>query len=159
MNYDATRRNRMGTPSRLGVNLILLEFFLLIIQFVIGMWMNLFAVFPSFGQSFFMYGMMQVMFSVPELMVHMMLGIFIGLVSLMIFFVFAMAGDYRLSALSAVASISILTAGIGGLEFMFSGFTNNIFSFLMSLGFIFTIVAYASILYMISSSDRRTGTP
>ena len=149
----------MGTTSRLGVNLILLEFFLLIIQFVIGMWMNLFAVFPSFGQSFFMYGMMKVMFSVPELMVHMMLGILIGLVSLMIFFVFAMTGDYRLSLLSAVASVSILTAGIGGLEFMFSGFANNIFSFLMSLGFIFTVVAYASILYMISSSDRRTGTP
>ena len=36
MNYDATRRNRMGTMSRLGVNLILLEFFLLIIQFVIA---------------------------------------------------------------------------------------------------------------------------
>ena len=77
----------------------------------------------------------------------------------MIFFVFAMTGDYRLSALSAVASASILTAGIGGLEFMFSGFTNNTFSFLMSLGFIFTVVAYASVLYMISSSDRRTGTP
>ncbi len=159
MNYDATRRNRMGTTSRLGLNLILLEFFLLIIQFVIGMWMNLFAVFPSFGHSFFMYGIMQVMFSVPELMVHMMLGILIGLVSLMIFFVFAMNDDNRLLLLSAVASISILTAGIGGLEFMFSGFTNNIFSFVMSLGFIFTIVAYASILYMISSRDRRTGTP
>ena len=152
MNYDATRRNRMGTASRLGVNLILLEFFLLIIQFVIGMWMNLFAVFPSFGQSFFMYGMMQVMFSVPELMVHMMLGIFIGVMSLLIFFVFAMVGDLKLSALSAVSSVSILTAGIGGLEFMFSGFTNNIFSFLMSLGFIFTVVAYASILYIISIS-------
>ena len=154
MNYDARRRNRTGTMSRLGVNLILLEFFLLIIQFIIGMWMNLFAVFPSFGNSFFMNGMMQVMFSVPELMIHMMLGIFIELASLMIFFVFAMTGDYRLSLLSAVASISILIAGIGGLEFLFSGFTNNIFSFLMSLGFIFTVVAYASILYMISSSDR-----
>ncbi len=152
MNYDATRRNRMGTVSRLGVNLILLEFFLLIIQFVIGMWMNLFAVFPSFGQSFSMYGIMQVMFSVPELMVHMMLGIFIGVMSLLIFFVFAMVGDLKLSALSAVSSVSILTAGIGGLEFMFSGFTNNIFSFLMSLGFIFTVVAYASILYIISIS-------
>ena len=97
--------------------------------------------------------------NVPELMVHMMLGILIGLVSLMIFFVFAMTGDYRLSLLSAVASVSILTAGIGGLEFMFSGFANNIFSFLMSLGFIFTVVAYASVLYMVSSSDRRTGTP
>jgi hypothetical protein len=158
MNYDTTRRNRMGTMSRLGMNLILLEFFFLIIQFIIGMWMNLFAVFPSFGNYFFMYGMMRVMFSVPELMVHMMLGILIGLVSLIIFFVFAMEGDYGLSALSAVASASILTAGIGGLEFVFSGFTNNVFSFLMSLGFIFTVVAYASILYMISSSNRLTGT-
>ena len=158
MNYDTTRRNRMGTMSRLGMNLILLEFFFLIIQFIIGMWMNLFAVFPSFGNYFFMYGMMRVMFSVPELMVHMMLGILIGLVSLIIFFVFAMEGDYGLSALSAVASASILTAGIGGLEFVFSGFTNNVFSFLMSLGFIFTVVAYASILYMFSSSNRLTGT-
>ena len=154
MNHDASRKSRRDTVSRRGINLILLEFFLLIIQFVIGMWMNLFAVFPSFGQSFFMYGMMQVMFSVPELMVHMMLGILIELVSLIIFFVFAMAGDYRLSTLSAVASISILAAGIGGLEFIFSGFANNIFSFIMSLGFIFTVVAYASILYMASNIGR-----
>ncbi len=138
MNYNSMQKNRTRATSRFAVNLILLEFFLLIIQFVIGMWMNLFAIFPSFGSSFFMYGMMQVMFSVPELMVHMMTGILIGLVSLMIFMIFAMGGDYRLSLLSAIASVSILTAGISGLEFMFSGFTNNVFSFTMSLGFIFT---------------------
>ena len=154
MNHDASRKSRRDTVSRLGINLILLEFFLLSIQFIIGMWMNLFAVFPSFGHSFSMYGMMQVLFSVPELMVHMMLGILIEIVSLIIFFVFAMAGDYRLSTLSAVASISILAAGIGGLEFIFSGFANNIFSFIMSLGFIFTVVAYASILYMASNIGR-----
>ena len=154
MNHDASRKSHRDTISRLGITLIFLEFFLLSIQFIIGMWMNLFAVFPSFGHSFSMYGMMQVIFSVPELMIHMMLGIFIELVSLIIFFVFAMAGDYRLSALSAVASITILAAGIGGLEFMFSGFTNNIFSLVMSLGFIFTVVVYASILYMASNIGR-----
>ena len=154
MNHDASRKSHRDTISRLGITLIFLEFFLLSIQFIIGMWINLFAVFPSFGHSFSMYGMMQVIFSVPELMIHMMLGIFIELVSLIIFFVFAMAGDYRLSALSAVASITILAAGIGGLEFIFSGFTNNIFSFIMSLGFIFTVVVYASILYMASNIGR-----
>ncbi len=153
MNYSEIKRNSTLT-FRLGVNLILLQFFLLIIQFIIGMWMNLFAVFPSFGQSFFMYEMMQVMFSVPELMVHIMLGIFIGVMSLLILFAFAMAGDYRLLALSAVSSASILTAGLGGLEFVFSGFTNNIFSFLMSIGFIFAAVAYALILYIISISRQ-----
>ncbi|MEM3845157.1 MAG: hypothetical protein QXU98_05595 [Candidatus Parvarchaeota archaeon] len=149
MNYDMTRRNGMNNLSRLSVSLILLELFLLLIQFLIGMWMNLFAVFPSFGPSDFMYGMMQVMFSVLELMIHMMMGIFIGIISLIIFFTFAMKGDNALSSLSALASILILVAGIGGLEFMFSGFVNNIFSFIMSLGFIFTVAAYFLILYLI----------
>ncbi|EQB69418.1 MAG: hypothetical protein AMDU1_APLC00089G0007 [Thermoplasmatales archaeon A-plasma] len=61
--------------------------------------------------------------------------------------IFAMGSDYRLSLLSAAASVSILTAGISGLEFMFSGFGDNIFSFIMSLGFIFTVIAYSLILY------------
>ncbi len=53
--------------------------------------------------------------------------------------------------LGAIASVSILIAGIGGLEFMFSGFGNNVFSFIMSMGFIFTAVAYSLILYLLSS--------
>ena len=152
MNYDMAKRNRMGNLSKFAVNLILLELFLLLIQFLIGMWMNLFAVFPSFGSSGFMYGIMRAMFSVPELMIHIMNGILIGIISLVIFFMFAMKGDYALSSLSALAFISILVAGITGFEFIFSGFTNNVFSFLMSLGFIFTVIAYSLILYIVSIS-------
>lgn len=153
MNYDMTKGKRMGSSSKLAINLIILEFFLLFIQFFIGMWMNLFAVYPQFGTYPFgiMQGMMQVMFSVPELPVHMMIGILIGLISLMIFFVMATTGDRRFSLLSAGASLSILTAGISGLEFVFSDFSNNVFSFFMSIGFIFTVVIYASILYLIPS--------
>lgn len=151
MNYNSMQKNRNSTASRLAINLILLEFLLLVIQFIIGMWINLFAVFPSFGSSFFMYGIMKVMFSVPELMVHMMNGILIGLISIMIFMILALGGDYRLSSLSAIASVSILAAGIGGLEFVFSGFGNDVFSFIMSLGFIFTVIAYSLILYLLSS--------
>jgi hypothetical protein len=92
------------------------------------------------------------MFSVPELMIHIMNGILIGIISLVIFFMFAMKGDYALSSLSALAFISILVAGITGFEFIFSGFTNNVFSFLMSLGFIFTVIAYSLILYIVSIS-------
>ncbi len=150
MTYNPTVRT--SRRAQFVSNLILLEFMLLIVQFIIGMWMNLFAVFPSFGSSLFMYGMMQVMFSVPELMVHMMNGILIGLVSLMIFIVLATFSDYRLSLLGGTASVSVLIAGISGLEFMFSGFTNNVFSFLMSLGFIFTVIAYSLILYIVPTS-------
>ncbi|MCL4358790.1 MAG: hypothetical protein M1463_01040 [Candidatus Thermoplasmatota archaeon] len=150
MTYNPTVRT--SRRAQFVSNLILLEFMLLIVQFIIGMWMNLFAVFPSFGSSLFMYGIMQVMFSVPELMVHMMNGILIGLVSLMIFIVLATFSDYRLSLLGGTASVSVLIAGISGLEFMFSGFTNNVFSFLMSLGFIFTVIAYSLILYIVPTS-------
>lgn len=149
MNYDTAGSNRMNNLSRFAVNLILLELLLLLVQFLLGMYMNLFAIFPSFGSSGFMYGMMQVMFSVPELMFHMMNGILIGIISLIIFLTFAMKGDYALSSLSGLASILILVAGISGLEFVFSGFVNNVFSFIMSLGFIFTVTSYFSILYLI----------
>lgn len=118
------------------------------------MWMNLFAVFPTTDYTFSMYRMMRVMFSVPELMLHMMIGVLIGLISIIIFMLFAMKGGPALTLLAAFASIFILIAGIGGLEFMFSGFTNNVFSYFMSIGFIFSVLIYSLILYMISLYGR-----
>ena len=95
--------------------------------------MNLFAVYPSYNNAFPMYGMMDIMFSIPELMVHMMIGVLIGLLSLMIFMMTLMLGDYKSMVVSAIASISILLAGLSGLEFIFSNFQNNTFSFTMSI--------------------------
>ncbi len=57
MNYNPMQKNRASVAPKLAVNLILLGFLLLIIQFITGMWMDLFAVFPSFSPSFFMYDM------------------------------------------------------------------------------------------------------
>ncbi|MEM3214638.1 MAG: hypothetical protein QXH39_03245 [Conexivisphaerales archaeon] len=141
--------------SRIGITMILLELFLLLIQYLIGMWINLFAVFPPLSSYGFMYGMMQAMFSVPELMIHMMVGILIGIISLIILVLFAVSGDYVLSLLGAFASISIFMAGISGLEFVFSGFANNVFSYIMSLGFIFAVMAYSMILYMVLNRTER----
>ncbi|MEM3487702.1 MAG: hypothetical protein QXN78_03445 [Conexivisphaerales archaeon] len=135
--------------------MILLELFLLLIQYLIGMWINLFAVFPPLSSYGFMYGMMQAMFSVPELMIHMMVGILIGIISLIILVLFAVSGDYVLSLLGAFASISILMAGINGLEFVFSGFANNVFSYIMSFGLIFAVMAYSMILYMVLNRTER----
>ncbi|MEM3197631.1 MAG: hypothetical protein QXY52_05555 [Conexivisphaerales archaeon] len=141
--------------SRIGITMILLELFLLLIQYLIGMWINLFAVFPPLSSYGFMYGMMQAMFSVPELMIHMMVGILIGIISLIILVLFAVSGDYVLSLLGAFASISILMAGINGLEFVFSGFANNVFSYIMSFGLIFAVMAYSMILYMVLNRTER----
>ena len=90
---------------------------------------------------------MNVMFSVPELMVHMMNGVLIGMLSLMIF-VMSLMGGYRKSAmLSVIASISIFLAGMSGLEFILTGFQNNILSFTMSLGFVVAVISYVFLIY------------
>lgn len=147
-----------GTPLLLtGVTV---ELTLLAAQFVIGMWMNLFALFPTTNVTFPMSGMMNVMFSVPELMVHMMIGAVIGLLSLMIFVMSLMGGYHKSAMLSAIASFSIFLAGMSGLEFIFSGFQNNILSFAMSLGFIVAVISYVFLIYSasIDSLTRRLHT-
>ena len=133
---------------------IVAELSLLAVQFIIGMWMNIFAVYPSYNNAFPMYGMMDIMFSIPELMVHMMIGVLIGLLSLMIFMMTLMLGDYKSMVVSAIASISILLAGLSGLEFIFSNFQNNTFSFTMSIGFIIAVISFVFLLYSISIESK-----
>ncbi|SIM83931.1 hypothetical protein [Cuniculiplasma divulgatum] len=126
---------------------IAIELLLLAVQFVFGIWMNLFAPFPTARVAFQPYAMMTVMISVPELMIHMMNGVLIGLLSLMIFVLAIMRADFRSAAISAVASLSILLAGISGLLFLFSGFQDNVFSFAMSIGFIVAVISYFFLVY------------
>ncbi len=130
--------------------LIFIEFFLLIIQFILGMWMNLFAVYPDIHRGFYgMFSMMQAMFSVPELMIHMMMGVLILFISLIILILTIVRGNPALIISGFIAFVSIAVAGIGGMEFVISGFSNNVFSFIMSLGFLFTVISYALSLYFI----------
>jgi hypothetical protein len=125
----------------------MVEIILLAVQFIIGMWMNLFATFPTLNSSFPMLEIMDVMIWVPELMIHMMVGMVVGLLSLVIFMMTIMKGNYKMIMISTIGSVSILFAGISGLDFMFSDFQNNISSFIMSVGFIFAIISYFILIY------------
>ncbi|MHB1440773.1 MAG: hypothetical protein ACYCSO_07210 [Cuniculiplasma sp.] len=136
-----------GVRTHLLLAGVLVELVFLAMQFVIGMWMNLFALFPTGSIGFPMRGMMNVMFSVPELMAHMMIGMFIGFLSLMIFVLSLMGGYHKSTVLSGIASISILIAGVSGLEFIFTGFQNNNLSFIMSLGFVVAVISYVFLIY------------
>ena len=147
MQYTFSQNGRRTSLLLTGV---MAELVLLAIQFVIGMWMNLFALFPSTNVAFPMYGMMNVMFSVPELMAHMMIGMLIGLVSLMIFVMSLMGGFHKSAILSAIASLSIFLAGMSGLEFILTGFQNNVLSFTMSWGFAVAVISYVFLIYSAS---------
>ena len=154
-----SKSNRHGNSFSFNsiIILIFIEFSLLIIQFILGMWMNLFAVYPNIHSSSYgtfsgmrgMFSVMQAMFSVPELMVHMMMGVLILFISLIILILTIVRGNPALIILGFIAFVSIAVAGIGGMEFVLSGFSNNVFSFMMSLGFLFTVVSYALSLYFI----------
>ena len=152
--------SRNGQRMNLLFTGVMLELVLLAVQFILGMWMNLFALFPTGNIGFPMRGMMSVMFSVPELMAHMMIGMLIGLVSLMLFALSLIVGDRRSAMLSAIASLAIFLAGMSGLEFILTGFQNNILSFLMSLGFVVAVISYVFLIYSASmeSLTRRLHT-
>lgn len=127
--------------------LIFLSVFLLSVQFIDGMWLNLFVQLPpNIGPM----PMMAMMYYGPVFMLHMVTGFILVLVAFGL--VILSFSNPTTLLLSIVALLSIIVAGINGMLFMFSGFSNNLYSFIMSLGFLFAIVSYFAII-MISSRE------
>ena len=85
-------------------------------------------------------------------MVHMMIGILVGLTSIGILFVSLFSGRFNMSILSLSLLLSIILAGVNGLFFVFYG-ENNINSYLMSIGFILAVIFDVMI---ISNSKQKT---
>lgn len=118
----------------------------LLLQFLMGTWLNLFAAFPpELGSYSGMIGMMSFMFSggMPVLMVHMMMGYLLLLLSMVVLVASIQTGDARTVFLGAVGLASVLLASVSGLDFMFSGFQNNIYSYLMAVGFVVAFMVYS----------------
>ncbi|MCL4335194.1 MAG: hypothetical protein M1402_03765 [Candidatus Thermoplasmatota archaeon] len=133
--------------------MVIILFVFLFIQFLLGMYINLFVSIPVMSPFFMMgygpYG------GFPIVMAHMFLGILIGLVSLGILFLSIGTGSLR-TLLSAIGLfLSVLLAGIDGLLFLFNG-QNNINSFLMSTGFILSLLFAVLLLIYVFKSTNQT---
>ena len=140
--------------ARLVVIFVMIQLFLLAIQFILGMWINLFApVINTSLQQSPMQFMMLAGFSVPEIMIHMMTGLVIGFLSLFILVVSSFSGRYQMIIPGAVNGILTLTAGMSGMFFLFSGMQNNILSFVMALGFLGVILTDFAIMYFASANS------
>ncbi len=125
--------------SRFLAPLIILQFFLLVVQFIIGMWINLFAPMnvPAQPYGHMMGGyFMSIMVQIPEVMVHMMIGFLIGLLSLIILIISFFTKRLSIIVLLAINGFLVLIAGIYGLIFLLGGLQNNVQSFIMAMGFI-----------------------
>ena len=108
---------------------------LLGVQFLFGMAINLFVTLPSPG-----FGMAEMMYGGPLVMIHMMLGMILVLGAL---FAVAVAAQYGYWAIVwAVISLGgILVAGVGGLIFLLDGLSVGA-SFLMAVGFLVAVTGY-----------------
>ncbi|MCL4352303.1 MAG: hypothetical protein M1318_06635 [Firmicutes bacterium] len=121
---------------------------LLLIQFLFGMYTNLFVILPRIPKpsgpgGFFahMGSMMSVGIRDPVFLVHMIMGPFLVLGALITLIV-AIMGMFRPAIiLSSLGLVFVLTAGYGGLTFFMDGQHNSL-SFVMALGWLGALTTY-----------------
>lgn len=135
--------NRRFSPSqKLSVMLLIILF----LQFILGIYTNLYIpVSTKVGGIAFNMGYM--MGSIgnygPIFMLHMMLGPILVIFSLITFILAIVSKTKAEIIFSSLGLISIDIAGFAGMTF-FMGGANNIYSFIMALGFIVAFSAYFS---------------
>jgi hypothetical protein len=117
---------------------------LLIAQFVKGMGINLFAIFPSgrsgvSAEQELVKGVLQ---TGPGLVIHVVVGLVILAMSVVAVYFSPRAGGGAVVRMVVLGLVSVLLALVGGVAFVLSGFQNNAYSLLMALGFIFAISSY-----------------
>ncbi len=123
---------------------IILTISLLVAQFVIGMAVNLFSVFPSSNSanSADQTIVQGIIGTGPGLVIHAITGLAILALSGTTVYFSIRTRVSRVMALAALGLASVILALIGGVSFVLSSFENNLDSFLMALGFILAITSY-----------------
>ncbi len=125
---------------------------LLFIQFILGIFINLYVTFPPLnsisqvGPEVFPSNYITVMF-------HMMLGFLILIVSLIMILMSFRIGSAKLLLSSITSSIFVIIAGISGILFLFNEF--NRYSFLMGISFIIVIMSEFYYLYSLKSMETK----
>ncbi len=119
---------------------------LLFVQFLLGMFVNLYVQIPQFhaGNSPGM-GSMMPRITNPALWAHMMLGMFIALAAIWGVIAAIFTGRGAAIALAAAGFVSVLVAGYGGISFLMFG-QNDVASYLMAVGFLCAFTAYFAVL-------------
>ena len=125
--------NSARSATRRLVMLLRVIVVLLSLQFVLGMWVNLFGPLPSTGNL----GVALSYTGDPALTAHIALAVLLVILGIVVVVV-AVGGETRVSLRWALllGSLSILWASAAGVEFVLSGFASSADSFSMALAFI-----------------------
>ena len=122
----------------------------LVLQFILGMTLNLFVSFPNIPVGSTEQVYFNAIFTTPFLLEHFIVGVGLLLGSIWVLIGAVKTKVKNISLAAVLGFISILTSYISGFEFLLSGFQNNLFSFTMSIGFIVALLSYFK-LYQLSS--------
>ncbi|MGB9815595.1 MAG: hypothetical protein ACPLVI_06575 [Thermoplasmata archaeon] len=139
----------MKIERSLLIIILFIQVLLLMLQFTIGMWINLFAPMNIATPPHHMF-MMYIFFQIPLLMSHFMLGILIGLVSIVIIVISVFSGKIIIPLLAVLNGVLIFIAGLSGIYFVLSNLSYNPFSYIMALCFIGAVFTDFLILYFSS---------
>jgi hypothetical protein len=118
-----------------------LMLFTLAVQFILGMANNLFGTFPATSD------VLQALSSGDAMLVaHMSVAfVLLALGILVAVLAFRRPIPRRVAALGVAGVLGIFWAFESGIEFVLSGFSNNLWSFSMSLGFLVVLVIYGAL--------------
>ncbi len=114
---------------------------LLFFQYVLGMGNNLFVAFPS--RTAGVNPLDSTFTSGPYLTaIHILVGITLGVAAIGSLALSALARSKILTVIALAGLGSILLAGESGIEFVLDWYSDDLFSFLMSFGFILAFGVY-----------------
>ena len=82
---------------------------------------------------------------------HLMVGILIPVVAAVILAIFVDSGESRLAMVAAIGLVCVGVAGLSGLGFVYSGFQDDTYSYLMATGFLFAFASYFVGYHLIAS--------
>jgi drug/metabolite transporter (DMT)-like permease len=109
------------------------------VQFALGIWLNLFGSFPR-GSSSLVSAITDA--ANPILVAHIVVGILLLLAAISVLVLSRRDPFRRLRALSVAGIVAMVVTGFFGLSFVYSGYSNNVASFAMALGFVAIVTIY-----------------
>ncbi len=153
----------LGARHPILFSLLALDLGLVILQYALGMYVNLYVqILFGTGAGGMMGGGMMMgmgwMWGQPVLVWHMMNGWLVFLVTILVAVMSLLSGDIKVALPAWATLLSVALAGAGGMGFLMSGGANG-FSFLMALGALGALLSLSIGLLLAWNGSAARGPP
>ncbi len=122
---------------------ILVMMIMLALQFLLGMYINLYVSFPPISELHLHFPSNYII-----VFIHMMFGFLILIASFILLLLAVRINDMKIIISGALSFIFVIVAGLSGFIFLF--YEYNIYSFLMAFSFIIVVISEFYYFYRLS---------